>query len=302
MENGAAVDFILAQHNYLSDHNGAGRTLFVRRYGYRKIRFNNVGNNPNQKYWLYDTDSGENRWFYYWGRYNDFWNNYHYGEGHDNGGGFEVPSYNDGPAEITNWLNGDYKNLFSASVKNQIGQTVLQKKSGFISQVSTSVFLLTAKELGIVGRGYYAYAVSHTSADAELALLKTALAGKTFELPVCVDVEDNKLRKLGKQALTDLTAYALATIEQWGFYALLYTGLNFGETRLYMGGAALRKYDVWVAAYHDEKPTPAWPFGLWQYTSKGKIPGVSKGVDLSHAYKDYAAIIAKKGLDRLREG
>ena len=51
-----------------------GRTLFVRRYGYRKIRFNNVGNNPNQKYWLYDTDSGENRWFYYWGRYNDFWN------------------------------------------------------------------------------------------------------------------------------------------------------------------------------------------------------------------------------------
>ena len=41
---------------------------------------------------------------------------------------------------------------------------------------------------------------------------------------------------------------------------------------------------------------------MWQYTKKGKIPGVRKGVDLSHAYKDYAAIIAKKGLDRLREG
>ena len=41
---------------------------------------------------------------------------------------------------------------------------------------------------------------------------------------------------------------------------------------------------------------------MWQYTSKGKIPGVSGNVDLSHAYKDYAAIIAKKGLDRLREG
>lgn len=159
------------------------------------------------------------------------------------------------------------------------------------------------KRVGLpVGVYYYTYAVSHTSADAELALLKTALAGKTFELPICVDVEDNKIRKLGKQALTDLTAYALATIEQWGFYALLYTGLNFGNTRLYMGGAALRKYDVWVAAYRDEKPTPEWSFGLWQYTSKGKIPGVSKGVDLSHAYKDYAKIIAKKGLDRLREG
>lgn len=157
VENGATVDFILAQHNYLSDHNGAGRTLFVRRYGFRKLRFNKVDANPNQKYWLYDTDSGENRWFYYWGRYNDFWNNYHYGEGYNEDKYFVVPSYNDGPAEITNWLNGDYKNLFSASVKNQMGQTVLQKKSGFTSQVSASVFLLTAKELGIVGRGYAAY-------------------------------------------------------------------------------------------------------------------------------------------------
>lgn len=157
VENGATVDFILAQHNYLSDHNGAGRTLFVRRYGFRKLRFNKVDANPNQKYWLYDTDSGENRWFYYWGRYNDFWNNYHYGEGYNEGEYFHVPSYNDGPAEITNWLNGDYKNLFSASVKNQMGQTVLQKKSLFTSQVSASVFLLTAKELGIGTKGYYAY-------------------------------------------------------------------------------------------------------------------------------------------------
>lgn len=83
VENGAAVDFILAQHNYLSDHNGAGRTLFVRRYGFRKLRFNKVDANPNQKYWLYDTTYQENRWFYYWGRYNDFWSNYHYGEGYN---------------------------------------------------------------------------------------------------------------------------------------------------------------------------------------------------------------------------
>ena len=47
------------------------------------------------------------------------------------------------------------------------------------------------KRLGIpVGVYYYTYAVSHTSADAELALLRTALTGKTFELPICVDVEE----------------------------------------------------------------------------------------------------------------
>lgn len=167
------------------------------------------------------------------------------------------------------------------------------------------------KRLGIpVGVYYYTYAVSHTSADAELAMLKTAMTGKTFELPICVDVEDNKLKKLRKQALTDLTAYALAIIERWGFYALLYTGLNFGETRLYMGGAALRKYDVWLARYPkdksktkpEDKPKTDFAFGMWQYTSTASVPGITGNADLSHAYKDYAAIIAKKGLDKLREG
>ncbi len=77
---------------------------------------------------------------------------------------------------------------------------------------------------------------------------------------------------------------------------MLYTGLYFARDNLYMTGAALRKYDVWLAAYRSKKPEPGWPFGLWQYTSKGKIPGVSGDVDLSVPYKEYAKIIAKKGL------
>ena len=159
------------------------------------------------------------------------------------------------------------------------------------------------KRLGIpCGVYYYTYATDKQMADAELALLKTALTGKTFELPVSVDVEDNKIKKVSTQALTDLAAYALGTIERWGFYALLYVGLYFAQTELYMGGAALKKYDVWLAAYRDTKPTPSWSFGMWQYTSTASVPGVSGNVDLSHAYKDYTKIIAKKGLTRLREG
>ena len=159
------------------------------------------------------------------------------------------------------------------------------------------------KRVGLpAGVYYYTYATDKEMADAELALLKTALTGKTFELPISVDVEDNKIKKMSTQALTDLAAYALATVERWGFYALLYVGLNFAQTELYMGGAALKPYDVWLAAYRKDKPAPGWPFGMWQYTSTASVPGVSGNVDLSHAYKDYAKIIAKKGLTRLREG
>ena len=165
------------------------------------------------------------------------------------------------------------------------------------------------KRLGIpVGVYYYTYATDKQMADAELALLKTALTGKTFELPISVDVEDNKIKKLSTQALTDLAAYALATVERWGFYALLYVGLNFAQTELYMGGAALRKYDVWLARYPrdksktkpEDKPKTDFAFGMWQYTSSGKIPGIAKGADLSVAYKDYAAIIQRAGLGQVR--
>lgn len=157
------------------------------------------------------------------------------------------------------------------------------------------------KRLGIpVGVYYYTYAVSHTSADAELAMLKNALTGKTFELPICVDVEDNKLRKLGKQALTDLTAYQLKTVEGWGLYAMLYTYTSFAKSRLYMSGAALKPFDVWLADYTGKTPAVDFAYGMHQYTSKGTVPGIKGGVDLSRAYKDYPAIIQRAGMTEIK--
>lgn len=168
------------------------------------------------------------------------------------------------------------------------------------------------QRLGIpCGVYYYCKAVNTAEADAELALLRKVLTGKTVQLPVAVDIEDTYVQApLDKQTLTDIAAHALATIEQMGFYTMLYTGLYFGQTNLYMGGAALKKYDVWLARYPkdktktkpEDKPKTDFAFGMWQYTRAARVPGVSGDVDLSHAYKNYAKIIAKKGLTRLREG
>lgn len=168
------------------------------------------------------------------------------------------------------------------------------------------------QRLGIpCGVYYYSKAVNTAEADAELALLRKVLTGKTVQLPVAVDIEDGYVQApLDKQTLTDIAAHALAAIEQMGFYAMLYTGLYFGRDNLYMNGAALRKYDVWLARYPrdksktkpEDKPKTDFSFGMWQYTSTASVPGIKGNADLSHAYKDYTKIIAKKGLTRLREG
>ena len=157
------------------------------------------------------------------------------------------------------------------------------------------------KRLGIPC-GVYGYfkATTKAQANAELAFLRKALIGKTLQLPVAVDIEDLGQTVIGKDKLTDLAAYCLSTVESWGVYAILYTGLYFGRTYLYMTGAALKPYDVWLAAYRNIKPATDFSYGMWQYTNEGKISGVSKGVDLSHAYKDYPAIIKRKGLGNVK--
>lgn len=154
------------------------------------------------------------------------------------------------------------------------------------------------KRLGIpVGVYYYTYAQSITTATAELGKLYEAIKGKTFELPVVVDVEENKLKPLSRSALTDLVEYAATTIESWGLYAMVYTYLSYQQTELDMDRLAV--YDLWLAAYRKTRPSSP-THGMWQYTSSGKVDGITGKVDMSHVYKNYVSIIQRKGLTCVR--
>lgn len=151
-----------------------------------------------------------------------------------------------------------------------------------------------------VGVYYYTYATSEAMADAELALLRQAVYGKELTLPVAVDVEDNRLGKLDKQSLTDLTAYALHEVEQMGFYAQLYTYTGY-KYELDMARLSSR-WDVWLADYTGKTPNVTFNYNAHQHTSKGAVPGITGNVDLNVTERNYPKIIRKKGLTRLREG
>lgn len=156
------------------------------------------------------------------------------------------------------------------------------------------------KRLGIpVGAYYYTYAQTPERVQEELAKLREALAGKSFELPIVVDVEDNKLKPLSADALTDLVISAADAIESWGMYAMVYTYTSYSNTELNMD--RLEAYDLWIADYRGKRPTRK--HGMWQYTSKYYMPGVPEQdglVDMSHVYKDYPGIITRAGLTCLR--
>lgn len=153
-----------------------------------------------------------------------------------------------------------------------------------------------------VGVYYYTYATSEAMADAELALVRQAVYGKELTLPVAVDVEENKVKQLSTLDLSNLTAYALEQVERMGFYAQLYTYTSFAKAHLFVGGAALHLYDVWLADYTGKTPKVDFKYNAHQHTSKGSVPGISGNVDLNVTTLNYPKIIRKKGLTRLREG
>lgn len=153
------------------------------------------------------------------------------------------------------------------------------------------------KKRGIpVGAYYYTYALDKAYAERELALFKKAITGKSFELPLAVDVEDNTLKPLSTQSLTELVEYAMDTIQSWGAYAVVYTYTAYEKAELDV--ARLKaKYDWWIANYTrgtnpNNKPENC---GMWQFTSSYKASGVfTNGVqrcDASYRYKDYPSII-----------
>lgn len=153
-----------------------------------------------------------------------------------------------------------------------------------------------------VGVYYYTYATSEAMADAELALVREAVRGKELTMPVALDMEDETLAVLKPNDLTNLAAYHLEQIEKMGFFAQLYTYTSFAKAHLYVGGAALRPYDVWLADYTGKAPKVDFAYNAHQHTSKGAVPGITGNVDLNVTTVNYPRIIEKKGLTRLREG
>ena len=146
--------------------------------------------------------------------------------------------------------------------------------------------------LGIpVGVYYYSCAVTAPQRDAELALLHDALRGKRLQLPAAIDVEDARLRALTPDALSALVAGAARQLEHWGLYAMVYTYTHFADTALHMAR--------WPPLTSGWRTTgakrPARRHGMWQYTSRGRAPGISGPVDLSRTEKDYPALLHRGG-------
>ncbi len=152
-----------------------------------------------------------------------------------------------------------------------------------------------AKAAGVfVGAYHYSYAKTVAQAKEEAAYCLRLLKGKTFEFPICYDVEDDRQKDLSKEEISDIVAAFCETLEDAGYYVSVYMNYSWLNTKVRED--IFEKYDIWLAHWVNNT-TFARPYGLWQYTSNGTTDGIAGRVDLNFAYKNYPDIMVKNGLN-----
>lgn len=146
-----------------------------------------------------------------------------------------------------------------------------------------------------VGVYYYSSANTVELAKKEANFVLNLIKNKQLEYPVYFDTEnEERQRPLSRQALTDITKAFCEIIEGAGYYVGIYASTSWFNDEL--DCAQLTAYDKWVAQYNTEC-TFNGDYGMWQYTSSGRVDGINGNVDIDHCYYDYPTIIKNTKLN-----
>ena len=137
-----------------------------------------------------------------------------------------------------------------------------------------------------VGIYYFSQAVTVEEARQEAAYVVEQLAPYRREItyPVVFDWERQNYTGSRTQTIPDtdlLCAMANAfceDIEAAGYDAMIYFYQNLAYNNLDL--SQLTDYPFWLAQYTDY-PSFYYDFDMWQYTSSGRVPGISGNVDLN---------------------
>lgn len=142
-----------------------------------------------------------------------------------------------------------------------------------------------ATRVGIpVGVYLYSYAKSVDEAIQEANVVLRWLNNRKLQLPVYFDIEDKTQQGLGRNVLNNMCIAFCNKIEQAGYWAGIYSN-KYWATSIISGAELAKKYTYWVAQYANSC-TFNGDYAIWQYSSTGRVAGISGNVDLNEMVKD----------------
>lgn len=173
--------------------------------------------------------------------------------------------------------------------------------AGFYTDSKWEANYKGAKAAGIPIGAYYFVGkdcVTAAAGKADAQRFLQILKGKQLEYPVYMDNEAQPAS--AKAGITEATIAFCETTEDTGYFVGIY-GSAVSGFKERMDDSKLTPYAHWVAQYAS-KCSYNGDYGIWQYSSKGSVDGISGNVDLDYAYVDYPAIITKGGFNGYTKG
>lgn len=147
------------------------------------------------------------------------------------------------------------------------------------------------KKYGIpVGAYWYSYATTVEAAKREAQSCIATLKGKVFEYPIYYDVEEQRIFATGKT--NEIGQAFFAVMEAAKYYTGWYIYRSAAEN--YLNDRSRTRYTSAIAEYSD-KLHYNYPYDIWQYSSTGRVNGISTNVDLDYCYTDFPTIIKQRG-------
>ena len=192
--------------------------------------------------------------------------------------------------DVSKWqYDIDWKKVAAAGVKFamiRVG-TALQPTTGHKNVLDTyfEQNIKGALENGIeVGVYYYSKAKTTAQAKSEANYVLSKIKGYNVTYPVAMDVEDSVQKAMTKAQNTKVIKAFCDVIKAAGYQTTVYTYKSFMEN--YLSYNDICDYTIWMAQYNS-KLTFTKPVTMWQYTSSGKIDGITKNtVDLNYDYDE----------------
>lgn len=152
-----------------------------------------------------------------------------------------------------------------------------------------------AKAAGLdVGAYYYTWNTTAGGAIDDAALCMKYLSGKKFEYPIYFDLEWQKAFAKGTATCDAMVRAFCGRLEDNGYFAGMY--ISRIPLQTYISPDVASSYSLWIAEY-GAKCNYGGLFGMWQYSDKGRISGISGDVDLDECYVDYPTLIKSGGFN-----
>ena len=197
--------------------------------------------------------------------------------------------------DISKW-NG---NINFSMLKRQVDFVIIRAGYGRLTSQKDERFeeyYAACERYGIPKGCYWAsYATSGSEAIQEANAFLSCVKGKKFEYPVMFDyeafpgAEGQRNQSVAREVITNF----MNTVKNAGYYVGLYSYYSLFKNCI-PSDMQDGRYDIWLAHYTSS--TPYTGHKMWQYSSSGKLNGISCKFDMNYCYVDnYPEIIQKGG-------